>query len=68
MDCANCPWNDDLGNKVNRSVVTYCPACNVFLHDKCFAAYHTTQGFQLINSFGATPATKTKGRPRSNST
>ena len=65
LDCSYCPWEDELGQRVHRAVTTFCPACNVPLHDKCFAAYHAQQGFQLINSFGATPASRSKGgRPR----
>ena len=63
-DCAYCPFLDDLGNRNHRSVVTFCPACNVALHDKCFAAYHVDQGYQLVNTFGAVPAKLTSGRKK----
>jgi hypothetical protein len=60
-DCAFCPYTDEFGNRVHRQVVTYCPICNVALHDTCFAAYHASNGFQLVNQLGAIPATGHSG-------
>jgi hypothetical protein len=64
LDCVNCPWQGDLGQRIHRACTTYCPTCNVPLHPECFGSYHASQGFQLINSFGATPFRHRGGRPR----
>ena len=64
LDCVNCPWRGDLTRKSHRSCITFCPACNVALHDECFAAYHSKLGFQFYNPFGATPRTTSGGRSR----
>ena len=64
LDCVHCPWRGDLTRKNHRSCITFCPACNVALHDECFAAYHSQLGFQFTNPFGATPRTTSKGRTR----
>ena len=63
-DCAYCPYLDEFGGRNHRSCTTFCPSCNVSLHDRCFAAYHATNGFQMVLPFGATPAPTSTGRPR----
>ena len=52
-NCAWCPASDEYGSRVNRQCTTFCPACDVPLHQQYFAAYHVQNGFNMINNLGA---------------
>jgi hypothetical protein len=46
--CQQCPNLRADGKKFHRTTQYFCPACDVFLHPRCFAAYHKEHGFDIV--------------------
>ena len=48
QSCQQCPNLRADGKKFHRTTQYFCPACDVFLHPRCFAAYHKEKGFDIV--------------------